>query len=124
MLGLSPKNGVAAFVVALSLGFASRASAQDAEPPAADPSEAAPSTAASNAPTDSTSMHEADKPKDEGLDLEWVWLNADIGYSYADLKSAKLAISPSGGTPISVVDATSSGLVYGFGAGIRLVFLT
>ena len=71
---------------------------------------------------------EADAPRDEardqGLGLEWVWLNADVGFSYMDLKSADLAISPTGGSPITIVDTTSAGATYGFGAGIRLLFLT
>ena len=74
---------------------------------------ATPSTAPADAP-----------PKDDGPGLEWIWLDAGLGFSYSDLKSAKLAISPTGGTPITVVDTTSAGLVYGFGAGIRLLFLT
>ena len=65
-----------------------------------------------------------DDKKDSGLGLEWVWLNAEAGFSYIDLKSAKLAINPAGGSPISVVDSATSGSLLGFGAGVRFLFLT
>ena len=67
-----------------------------------------------------------DESKDTGLGLEWVWLNAEAGFSYMDLKSAKLSVpnptNPS--SPISVVDSTTTGEVFGFGAGVRVLFLT
>lgn len=89
------------------------ASAQEAEP-----------APRSTAGTEADAPSSGDAPRDQGLGLEWVWLNADVGFSYMDLKSADLAISPAGGTPITIVDTTSAGATYGFGAGIRLLFLT
>jgi hypothetical protein len=100
------------------------ASAQEPEtPPAETPApEAAGGSETAPAPPAATTPP-PEETKDD-LGLEWVWLNADVGFSYADLKSAKLAISPAGGSPIAVVDTTTSGPVYGFGAGVRLLFLT
>ena len=128
---------LALLACAAPLLFSTRAFADDPETPAPAPTETPPTSTATPAPASTPSdgsdsmttskTQPDDAPpdaKDNDLGLEWVWLNADIGFSYADLKSAQLAISPAGGTPITVVDTTSSGLVYGFGAGIRLLFLT
>jgi hypothetical protein len=114
-----PARLLAAVGLALPvLAVASDALAQDADAPAPSgaPAPEAP------APTDAPAP--AEEAKSSDLGLEWVWLNASMGFSYMDLKSANLAISPAGGTPITVVDSTSSGLAYDVGAGVRLLFLT
>jgi hypothetical protein len=132
---------LAAIALALPLlGFSTRSFAQDApDPPApaqapaatddAAPSDAAPSDAPATSAPRADAHPAADEPhggegKSDDLGLEWVWLNADLGFSYMDLKSANLAISPAGGSPITVVDSANSGLAYDFGAGVRLLFLT
>jgi hypothetical protein len=58
-----------------------------------------------------------EEDEDSGLGLEWVWLNADAGYAYADLasfSSSKLAMQKT----------ASSGPVVGGGIGARLLFFT
>jgi hypothetical protein len=55
--------------------------------------------------------------EDSGLGLEWVYLNADAGFSYLDLKSFSQ-------TDLALTDTSKSGLAYGFAAGVRLLFLS
>jgi hypothetical protein len=51
------------------------------------------------------------------LGPEWLWANADIGYSYADLASFN-------SSNFALQNTKTSGIVAGAGAGVRLVFLT
>ena len=94
--------------------------AQDLQPPAAAPADpnAPPNP---NAPPPQKSAQESDldrsKKEDSGLGLEWVWLNADVGMSYIDMKSFSES-------QLALTDTSKTGLMYGFGAGVRLLFLT
>jgi hypothetical protein len=54
---------------------------------------------------------------DGSLGPEWLWANADIGYSYADLASFN-------SSNFALEHTKTSGIVAGAGAGVRLVFLT
>lgn len=56
--------------------------------------------------------------EDSGLGLEWVWLNADAGYAYADLASM------SGKSSLGLQKTSSSGPVVGAAIGARLLFFT
>jgi hypothetical protein len=55
--------------------------------------------------------------EDSGLGLEWVWLNADLGYGYANMESFST-------TTLGMQKTSSGGPVVGIGAGARLLFLT
>src|SRR5579859_3975588 len=55
--------------------------------------------------------------EDGGLGLEWVYLNADVGSAFMDLASLKAS-------NWQLQDNSSSGPAFGFGAGVRLVFLS
>ena len=98
------------------------ARAQDLQPPPAAP--LAPTDP--NAPMDPSAQPqktaqetdlERSKKEDNGLGMEWVWLNADVGMSYIDMKSFSE-------TQLALTDTNKTGLMYGFGAGLRLLFLT
>jgi hypothetical protein len=103
-----------------------RAFAQDSSeapaptpPPAAEPAPA-PAAAPDQAATTSsdTSSSSSEEPKhDTGLGLEWVWLNADVGYSFADLGSLSQH-------SLGIATTSSSGAEFGLGAGVRLLSLT
>jgi hypothetical protein len=62
-------------------------------------------------------MNAADEPKDSGLGLEWVWLNADVGTAYVNLESFN-------STALALQRSSSTGPEFGVGAGVRLIFLT
>jgi hypothetical protein len=55
--------------------------------------------------------------EDGGLGLEWVYLNADLGSAYTDLVSLK-------SSNWQLQDNSASGLAFGLGAGVRIVFLS
>ena len=55
--------------------------------------------------------------EDSGLGLEWVYLNADAGFGYANLESFST-------TTLGMQKTASSGPAFGVGAGVRLLFLT
>lgn len=78
-------------------------------PPAAEQTSAASDT--------STSSSEEPKKEDTGLGLEWVWINADVGYSFADLGSFS-------SHSLGITSTSSSGAEFGLGAGVRLFGLT
>lgn len=64
-------------------------------------------------------LEKADK-EDSGRGLEWVWLNAEIGSEHLGLQTFKgdqLVDS-------QLVKTTQTGLVYGAGAGLRLLVFT
>ncbi len=54
---------------------------------------------------------------ESSLGPEWLWANADIGYSYADLASFN-------SSNFALQNTKTSGIVAGAGAGVRLVVLT
>jgi hypothetical protein len=58
-----------------------------------------------------------DQSQDSGLGLEWVWLNADAGFAYADLGSLSQS-------SLGLQKTASSGPVVGGGIGARLLFMT
>jgi hypothetical protein len=58
--------------------------------------------------------------KDSGRGLEWVWLNGEIGFEHLGLQTFKANNLIDAGT----VKTTQTGLAYGAGLGVRLVFLT
>ena len=95
----------------LSSLWTSAAHAQDLEPPPP----IAPGSPSSG--TSSTTSNEADESKDSGLGLEWVWLNGDIGTACVNVESFS-------SSSLALQRTSSSGPAFGFGAGIRLIFLT
>jgi hypothetical protein len=64
-------------------------------------------------------LDEAEK-KDSGRGLEWVWLNAEFGFEHLGLQT----FSANGLVDAGIVGTTQTGLMYGVGAGVRLVFIT
>jgi hypothetical protein len=116
-------------LAASGLLCAPRAMAQDTDaPPATPPSEAPTAAAPNETPPAAPPSEELNAPpsevpppeqkKDGGMGLEWLWLNADLGYSFADLGSLK------GGSSLGIATTSSSGPALGIGAGVRLLFLT
>jgi hypothetical protein len=85
--------------------LASPASAQEYPPPG--PPQSAPQ-GPSNA---------SDESEDSGLGLEWVYLNADVGYSYVDMASFSTS-------SLGLAQTSGSGPAWGVGAGVRLLFLS
>ena len=55
--------------------------------------------------------------RDTGLGLAWVWINAEAGYSFADLGSFS-------SDSLGITTTSSSGAEFGLGAGVRLFTLT
>jgi hypothetical protein len=84
--------------------FASPASAQEEMPPPSVPPAQGPSNA-------------SDESEDSGLGLEWVYLNADAGYSYVDMASFSAS-------QLGLAQTAGSGPTFGVGAGVRLFFLS
>jgi hypothetical protein len=104
--------------VALVIAWSGTSAAQDLQTPPPPPN-----GGAQMQPVPDANQDKAEK-EDSHLEIEWIWLNADTGFSYMDLKSAKLAIQPAGLPSVNVIDDTQTGLAYGFGGGVRLWFLT
>jgi len=109
------------FACAFAL-LGSRAEAQDLVPPSTGtPSSgdtATPPPAAGTPPPEGTRL-DADEKKDSGRGLEWFYLNASVGYSYANMSS----LSSSNLTP-SIQSASSAGPAFGAGLGIRLFIVS
>ena len=92
-----------AVAASLALSLSTRAMAQDA------------STYDSGAaPAESPN---AEKSHDDNLGLEWLWINADVGYSYANMASFN-------SSNFALQNTASSGPTFGIGAGVRLLSLT
>jgi hypothetical protein len=86
-------------------------------PEAVDGTQPAPPEA--GAPSTEKELERADK-EDSGRGLEWVWLNAEIGSEHLGLQTFKgdrLVDS-------QLVKTTQTGLVYGAGAGLRILVFT
>jgi len=64
-------------------------------------------------------LDEAEK-KDSGRGLEWIWLNAEFGFEHLGLQT----FSANNLVDAGIVGTTQTGLMYGVGAGVRLVFVT
>jgi hypothetical protein len=129
------RAAVAAAFGAGSLGAAQTAFAQDLQPPpplsspasdapAATPYAPAPSTPYSpispyspGATSGPVYGNARDEPKDSGLGLEWVWLNADVGVDYTSMNSLS-------SSNLQIQKASSFGPAFGVGAGVRLLFFT
>src|SRR5215471_558364 len=64
-------------------------------------------------------LDEAEK-KDSGRGLEWLWLNAEIGFEHLGLETfhANQLVDA------DIVGTTQTGPMYGAGLGVRLVFIT
>ena len=58
-----------------------------------------------------------EEDEDSGLGLEWVWLNADVGYAYTNLASFSQS-------SLGMQKTASSGPVVGGGVGARLLFFS
>ncbi|HEX4447376.1 MAG TPA: hypothetical protein VH044_11595 [Polyangiaceae bacterium] len=98
---------VHAAVVFIALAAASSASAQDLQAPP-------PLSASSYTPPSSNT---SDQSQDSGLGLEWVYLNADVGGAYTNMRSfseSNLALN----------ETSSGGAALGLAAGVRLLFFT
>jgi hypothetical protein len=117
----------------LVFGGARSAAAQDGQPsPPPDSTTAqAPATGESTqdpaapppAPTVVLQTTETNKDsasrqlEDGGLGLEWLYLNADLGAAYTNLMSLR-------SSNWQIADNTATGPAFGFGAGVRIVFLS
>lgn len=102
---------VASSLAATALLVPSTAHAQELEPP--PPMQQQPQAAPPNSAPETVE----DESQDSGLGLEWVWLNADAGYGYANMESFSTKT-------LGMQKAASSGPAFGVGAGVRLLFLT
>ncbi len=85
--------------------------------PAAPAPEPAPTETAPPATTTSESPPPEEEKKSGDLGLEWVWINADVGYSFADLGSLS-------SHSLGITTTSSSGAAFSLGAGVRLFGLT
>jgi hypothetical protein len=96
------------------LSFAKNAHAQDLAPPStgaqADPSSTPPP------PAEDAKLGTEEK-KDSKRGLEWVYLNADAGFSYISMDSLS-------NSNLGVTNSSSAGPTFGVAAGIRLFILT
>jgi len=105
------------------LSFAASASAQDLAPPSTGspsdpvPSSGDPLSAAPATPPPGTTTTEEEKKKDSKRGLEWVYLNADAGFSYINMASLSAS-------SLSVQNVSSQGGTFGIAAGIRLFILS
>jgi hypothetical protein len=96
----------AALAVGLGLGLvASPAHAQYAQPESPPP------------PQQQGPSNASDEAQDSGLGLEWVYLNADAGYSYVNMASFSASA-------LGLEQTAGSGATWGVGAGVRLFFLS
>jgi len=85
-------------------------------PPGSSPGYQDPNT--NGTPTE-RELDKADR-EDSGRGLEFVWLNAEVGGEYLGLQTFKANNLVDAGT----VKTSQTGLMYGAGLGLRLVFIT
>jgi hypothetical protein len=117
------RPAVAAAVGAGLLCAAQPAFAQDLQPPPPMSAPSTPSTPYSPTPYSPGATsgpvygNANDEPKDSGLGLEWVWINADIGVDYTSMDSLS-------SSNLGIQKASSFGPAVGVGAGVRLLFFT
>ncbi len=78
-----------------------------------------PAPADPTAPAPEKELEKADQ-EDAGRGLEWVWLNAEIGSQHLGLETFKgdKLVDP------QLVKTTQTGLLYGAGAGVRILVFT
>ncbi len=96
------------------------ARAQELEPPPPMQQQPAPTTPGlpgSEPPNSAPATIDDQESQDSGLGLEWVWLNADAGFGYANMESFSTK-------SLGMQKTASSGPAFGVGAGVRLLFLT
>jgi hypothetical protein len=99
---------VASLSALLAAAIAERsAQAQDLQPP----------PPMATTPTYTPQTNASDESQDSGLGLEWVYLNADAGFAYTNLRS----FSESN---LAIQQAASAGPAFGIGAGARLLFFS
>jgi hypothetical protein len=63
---------------------------------------------------------DAAQKKDSGKGLEWIYLNAEIGFQHLGLQT----FSANNLVDANIVDTTQTGPLYGAGLGVRLIFIT
>ncbi len=109
------------------------AAAQDLAPPSTGDSSSAGTTSATSqtgtAKPEGTKPEdkklESDEKKDSGRGLEWVYLNADAGFSYINMASLSMSnLVPTSTAGSLVQNTSSSGPVFGVGAGVRIFVVT
>jgi hypothetical protein len=93
------------------------ARAQELEPPPPVQQQPAAPGYESAPPNSAPATINDQESEDSGLGLEWVYLNADAGYGYANLESFST-------TTLGMQKTASAGPTFGVGAGVRLLFLT
>lgn len=104
-------RALALVTAVIASAWTSAAHAQDLAPPP-------PISPGSQSTADSSgTTNAADESKDSGLGLEWVWLNADIGTAFVNMASFS-------SSALAIQQSQSSGTAFGFGGGVRLLFLT
>jgi hypothetical protein len=112
---------VVASAVALAVSVSSVAAAQDLQPPPSLPPGQLPPPGQPVATGQSQNATQADlkqgEQDDSGLGLEWVYLTADGGFGYVNTKSFSQS-------NLALTTTSASGGMFGFAAGIRLLFLT
>ena len=126
----APAGGVMLLTAGAARAPAPAAAGEDGPPapavvqpaPAADPAPVVvvqSSAAAPGAPVETVERKKSTTEvlEDGGLGLEWVYLNADLGSAYTDLVSLK-------SSNWQLQDNSASGLAFGLGAGVRIVFLS
>jgi len=60
------------------------------------------------------------KDKDSGRGLEWIWVNGEFGFEHLGLAT----FHANNIVDSAIVSTTQTGLMYGAGLGVRLVFIT
>lgn len=81
-----------------------------------------PSTPPPETPAQAQTEEQLDdaQKKDSGKGLEWVYLNAEIGFQHLGLQT----FSANNLVDANIVDTTQTGPLYGAGLGVRLIFIT
>jgi hypothetical protein len=110
-----------AIVCAVAIAVSSSPSqAQELQPPGTLPSGQTPpgQPVATGQPQNGTQADlRQGEQDDSGLGLEWVYLTADGGFGYVNMKSFSES-------QLALQTTSASGGMFGFAAGIRLLFLT
>ncbi|HET9959270.1 MAG TPA: hypothetical protein VFQ61_32495 [Polyangiaceae bacterium] len=107
---------VAAVVAYPSFAFAQA----QTEPGALAPPPAVQPVAPEDAPTPTEQeLSRADR-EDAGRGLEFVWLNGEVGFQHLGLQT----FHANSLVDAQIVKSSQSGMVFGAGAGVRLIFLT
>jgi hypothetical protein len=100
--------------------YAPSSPAQGLEPPppmAPGAAGSPPPSSSGQLPSSPGPTNADDENQDSGLGLEWVWINADVGFSSVNMSSFSES-------QLGLVQTSGSGPTFGVGAGVRLFFLT